>query len=758
MAGAGSTTSSLTSTSHTLTHAPMASASSDMPPPPEGLAALLSSMQVANRHQFMRPPRTTPTASLYLAKDTLDAFAGQVSDEQQARLRDANRKRKRGGGDLDRADVLKVRKLHVDGFETSQVWQQAKRIINSTLSESLAALEELQEDGEVLDGEQNGNAKMLEFGKDGFEVGSDGDSEDDSDASRSSPSDAESRDEEDVSAELSDEEGADVSDDDEDALEGDEEQEEGERDGEEEGSDADSDAGQYIEDPNGLNDGFFNIDEFNKQTQWFEDQDAKADPNTDVVSEDEDLDWHTDPMAPSKTKSKSTPSSSKRAGKEEITSDLENDEEDDDDEEGGPTFGDMDLDAPEGASDDEFGGDIEGDLEGRMDLTADDIFFKDFFARPPRKAQKGDNKRNRDYRPKQPKEYDVEAAMEGVKRDLFDDMSEGSGSEGALSDVEAGDPKARRSAHERRQAKITEEIRKLEAAMVKPKEWTLSGEAAAPDRPVNSLLEEDLEFEHAGKPVPVITEDVSESIEQMIKRRIIAQEFDEVIRRVPGSELPVNTRRGLVEVDDTKAKQGLAEMYEEEYVKNANPDSYVSQSDEKLRREEKEVEQMWRDISAQLDALSSWHYKPRPAGPSLTVVADVATVAMEDAQPTTAQGVSGGASTLAPQEVYRAGKATAGEGEVVPKSGLPVARQELSREDKVRRRRREKERIRKAGGGADAARGKAPPGKKAQERKETMADLRKGGVMVINRQGEIMDVDGNKPKAASTMSSGALKL
>ncbi|KAH8839864.1 hypothetical protein MCOR02_003261 [Pyricularia oryzae] len=755
MAGAGSTSSSMTSTSHTLTYAPgMAPASTS-----SELAArqgFLAALEAARRHKFLRPDQSTPKNSLDLAKDTLDAFAGQVCDEQDQRLRDANRKRKRA--EMDRSDVLKIRKLHIDGFETGQVWQQTKRIISSALSESHAVLQELEESGEVQDGsdEKASGAKVVEFGEDGFEVGSD-DSEEESDASGS----ASGSDDDEVSGVSEDESelenGIQGSDSEQDVTDGDmedmgdeddyEEEEDYEEDGPEE---------EYVEDPHGLNDGFFSLENFNKQTQWFEDQDARADPNTDVVSDEEDLDWHADPMAQkpkSKADKKEKPSSKSRKShrEEEPPSDLEND--DDDDDEQGPTFGDMDLDAPEGASDDEFGENVNTGNDN--ELTADDIFYKDFFAPPAKKAKKGDNRRNKDYRPKQPREYDVEAAMEGVKRDLFDDMSEGSGSEDELSEVEAGDPKARKSAHERRQAKITEEIRKLEAALVKPKEWTLAGEAAAPERPVNSLLEEDLEFEHVGKPIPVITEEVSESIEEMIKRRIIAQEFDEVIRRLPGSDLPANTRRGLVEVDDTKAKQGLAEIYEEEYVKNANPDTYVSQSDEKLRKEEKEIEQMWKEVSAKLDALSSWHYKPKPAAPSLTVVSDVATVAMEDAQPTTAQGVNGGASMMAPQEVYKAGKETAETGEVVSKSGLPVARQEMSREEKIRRRRREKERIRKSGGGSE---GKKPVGKKAQERKQTMSDLRKGGVMVINRQGEIMDVDGNKPKASKAVSSGSFKL
>nr|5O9E_B Chain B, Putative U3 small nucleolar ribonucleoprotein protein [Thermochaetoides thermophila DSM 1495] len=128
---------------------------------------------------------------------------------------------------------------------------------------------------------------------------------------------------------------------------------------------------------------------------------------------------------------------------------------------------------------------------------------------------------------------DVERAEQDVRRDLFDDLSEHEDSEDALSDASAGDPKSRKSAHERRQAKIAEQIRKLEAELVAKRAWTLAGEATAADRPVNSLLGEDMEFDHVGKPVPVVTEEVSESIEELIKRRILAGEFDEVLRRRP---------------------------------------------------------------------------------------------------------------------------------------------------------------------------------------------------------------------------------
>lgn len=741
---AGSSNSSMTS--NTATHAPAlaflsAFTDSSRPTGAAEMLALLDTIRSGNRHGLLQASPAIPNASLQLAKATLDAYAAQVSDEQQERLREANKKRKRQGGG-NAADVLKIRKLHIDGFESGQVWQQARRIIDSTLQDSKDVLQDLEESNKVG---TNGETKALEFDEDGFEIDSEEEGSELGEGSGDEELDSEVSDEDDLEEGLEAEDDVDMDEtsevnglhydeDFDDELEDEEDEEDGE---------------ELVEDPDGLNDGFFSLASFNKQTQWFEAQDARADPTTDQASDDEEVDWHADPMSAQPNTSKK---SKKGGDDDEMPSDMEDDE--DDEELGGATFGDMDLDAPEGASDEEEG--FEDDLEDGDDTNANDVFYKDFFAPPQRKGS-GDRKpRKSNYRPSAPNEQDMERAMADVRRDLFEDESEREDSDDALSDVSAGDPRARKSAHERREAKLAEEIRKLEAANVAKREWTMAGEAKAVDRPMNSLLEQDLDFEHVGKPVPVITAAVSESIEDMIKRRILAQEFDEVLRRRPGSdEFGHAHRRGLVDVDDSKNKQSLAEIYEEQAVKDSNPDTYVSKSDEKTKKEEKEVEQLWKEVCGKLDALSSWHYRPKAAAPSLTVVSDVATISMEDAQPATAQGVSGGDQTLAPQEIYKAGKDTAEKGEVVAKSGLPVARQEMSREEKLRRRRREKERIRKSGS-VDS--NQKPKSAKAQAKKDTLGDLRKAGVKVINKKGEVVDMDGNKARGTAAVSSGNFKL
>ncbi|KAH6604808.1 u3 snornp [Trichoderma cornu-damae] len=718
------------------------------------LLALLESLRPEKRHVFLQPNDALSTGSLNVVKETLEGFAAEVGEEQEVSLKESRKRKRGGGGRGEDIDVLKLRKVYVDGFETEQVWQQARRIIGSVLRFSGGLLDELEEEGEVVAGGQQGDG-------DNNEDEVEGDEEDGGEE------------EEERDADLSEGHWEDLEDGDEDEDEGDEDEDEdidqlengiqgglNEDDGEEEDDD-EEDAEEYAEDPDGLNDGFFNLDEFNRQSRYFEEQDARGDPNTDRASDDEEIDWDADPLTEAQGGSKKSSRRKLEDDDEDPLQDDDGGEEDDDEEEDGPTFGDMALDAPEGDSEDEAMNDEAMDDEG-MDLNANGIYYKEFFAPPPRKSKGGKPKKSVRFQPEPPAEEDVDRAMADVRRDLFDDESEND-SEDALSDVSAGDPKSRRSAHERRQAKLAEEMRKLEAASVAKREWTLSGEAAAADRPLNSLLEEDLDFEHVGKPIPVITPEVTEGIEDMIKRRILAQQFDEVLRRRPDADaVPNGTRRGMIELDDSKPSKSLAEVYEEEHVKNANPDTYVSQSDEKLQREEKEVAALWKDVSARLDALSSWHYRPKPSAPTVSVVADVAAVAMEDAQPTTASAITGESSRMAPQEVYKAGGDNAARGEVVTSGGLPLARQEMSRQDKLRRRRRAKERMRKAGS-ADAASAasatangttKKTLSTRAKMQRDTIAELKKGGVKVINRKGEITDVEGKKAKVTAKIASG----
>ena len=692
---------------------------------PSSEEALVSTLS-ASPHTFLQPPPSLHAASLVLAKRYLDPLASTISEIQSLRQQESRRKRKRGEDGLQSyRQTLQLKQLYLDGFDIEQVWEQASRVLNASREEIERDLQDVLVDGqgdgmvevrEVGRHQDEEDMKLLRFDEDGFELSGSG--EEDYDV------------EDMVDGELSGDSAHEEGEENAEAVAALEEEDD--EDIEVDGLDVNDDEAPvdehtevYKPDPHGLNDGFFSIDEFNRQSAFLEQQDARGDPNDGAVSDEEDIDWDADPMAMS--------SSNKRAVAVNGTGEAGESEDDDED---GPTFGNADLNGD--SSEDEE--DIE-DL-GAMNNT-NDINYEDFFAPPPEKATKSNRKRAL---PKtqpatlpntQTDPEDIQRTISAVRRDLFDDELSAQAESEPPSDLDPGEPKSRKSNHERRQAKLAEEIRRLEAANVAKREWTLAGEARAADRPINSLLEEDLDFERAGKPVPVITNEVSEDIEALIKRRILAKEFDEVIRRRPDSlATGSSVRRGRFELDDTKPQQSLAEMYEAEHLQAVDPDGFVDKRDEKLKKEHAEIEHLWEDISGKLDALSNWHYKPKPQQPSITVVADVPTISMEDARPS-AGGAVGGNSMLAPQEVYKAGEEKSKD-DIVPKSGVPVAREEMSREEKLRRRRREKERIKKAGG--LVVKGKV--GKAAQEKSQVASDLKKGGVKVIGKKGEVRDVEG----------------
>ncbi len=136
------------------------------------------------------------------------------------------------------------------------------------------------------------------------------------------------------------------------------------------------------------------------------------------------------------------------------------------------------------------------------------------------------------------------------------------------------------------------------------------GEATSRTRPQNALLEEDLEFERVMKTVPVITEDVVQGLEERIKARIQDSQFDDVVRKRPVDDKPFLPSR-FFELQDTKSKQSLAEIYEDEYTAAKTGGPAGEDRDGKLKKEHDEINKLWENICSRLDALSNAHFTPK---------------------------------------------------------------------------------------------------------------------------------------------------
>jgi len=206
------------------------------------------------------------------------------------------------------------------------------------------------------------------------------------------------------------------------------------------------------------------------------------------------------------------------------------------------------------------------------------------------------------------------------------------------------------------------------------------GEASSRFRPHDSLLEEDLEFERIMKPVPVITEEVVLGLEDRIKARILEGRFDDVVRKRPVDDKPFLPSR-LFELQDTKSKQSLAQIYEDEYTATQSGGVAGEDRDGKLAAEHEEITRTWETISSKLDALSNAHFTPKAPTATISTVTNVASTSLESALPTS----NTVASALAPEEIYeRSSSDLRARGELSPKQKR-AARNKLKKAKKSAR-------------------------------------------------------------------------
>jgi U3 small nucleolar RNA-associated protein MPP10 len=368
-------------------------------------AAAHSSLLAASPVAFLEPTSKLNASFLAAAKRYLDPVAAGISESQTQRQKDL-RKRKRGADYDDDIKVLSLKKVHLEGFGVHQVFEQMRKIVEAAADEIELSLPEQEEEGAVAigddeDGDEDEELEDAEeyhsessLGEQGVDWEYDG-VDDDEDEDAEAEAEAEAMDgEQEYDVEMEDEEDGIFSD-------------------EDEGREP---AAIYQPDPNGLNDGFFSIDDFNKQSSFLEQQDQRGEG---ADSENEEINWEADPMTDGQANG------------------LSADASDDDSDGSGPTFGNVDLNAPEGDSDADNDLDLDGLDEG---MQANNVMYQDFFAPPAQKANgKGKPKGHRKFANEEPTkaeeiEEDVEAVAARVHRDLFED-DDGTDSEGDLSDV-----------------------------------------------------------------------------------------------------------------------------------------------------------------------------------------------------------------------------------------------------------------------------------------------------------------------------------
>ncbi|KAG0657281.1 U3 snoRNP protein [Maudiozyma exigua] len=528
---------------------------------------------------------------------------------------------------------IAIDELTVDGLDASQVWWQTKMVLDNVEGDLMERIHSLKDAMNPVENEESDDDSIEDNENEQLDEASEEELDNTEDVDELEEND---EDESEIIEGKDDYVDSGVEDNlqDEELEEKDEEEEEVEQ--------------SQPEDADGVNDQFFNIEEFNRQTLAQENN-------------------------------------------------LDEDDQDDDDEEV----------------------DYFADLPSEEDEEAD--YYEDFFDKPKTITKKM-GKKNVDNEEEGDSENDNGfSAMNSVKLDLFEDADE------EEDDIEGNETSntEKLSTYQKQQLEIQKQIEQLETEAIAEKKWALKGEVRAKERPEDALLTEDLEFERTAKPVPVITTDVTESLEEMIRKRIKEFNFDDLQRKTI-NDFTQRGQRQQVEISDVKSSKSLAEIYADD-AQGVSNENAIS---EELQKSHEEITELFNNISYKLDVLSSAHFVPRPAKKSLEVRVETAAITMEDAQPLSMSS----ASTLAPQEVYKSGKAD-NDNEIRLKNGTVMSRDELTREDKNRLRRSVKRKR--------AKNMSKLPSKKKSKKDDVIETLaRAKNITVINKSGEKHDVKG----------------
>lgn len=177
------------------------------------------------------------------------------------------------------------------------------------------------------------------------------------------------------------------------------------------------------------------------------------------------------------------------------------------------------------------------------------------------------------------------------------------------------------STFQKQQARLKRTIAELEEENVAGKDWTLRGEINAGARPQDSLLQEDLEFEHVAKMAPTITPEVTEGLEELIRKRIKDRAWDDV-ERIPEEVIQAQLKEkakkitAAVALDDGKSKLSLAEQYEADFEAAAARKAKADLKDEGLLDEatkaaHEDIRRMFGKLCKTIDELSQNKFAPR---------------------------------------------------------------------------------------------------------------------------------------------------
>lgn len=189
------------------------------------------------------------------------------------------------------------------------------------------------------------------------------------------------------------------------------------------------------------------------------------------------------------------------------------------------------------------------------------------------------------------------------------------------------------STFEKFQQKMNRQIEELEEENVSEKPWTMTGEVSSKERPINSLLEEVIEFDVLTRPAPIITEQVTNDLEQRIQKRI----YEELWNDPQKPTIDIKSTKTLPELSGEKSKKSLSQIYEDEYHSPVTKNNDTNT-----------VKELWIKLSRQLEVLSHFYYVPKAEKISKTHDDNTPALMLEEAIPMFVSD----SQILAPEQVY----------------------------------------------------------------------------------------------------------
>lgn len=230
----------------------------------------------------------------------------------------------------------------------------------------------------------------------------------------------------------------------------------------------------------------------------------------------------------------------------------------------------------------------------------------------------------------------------------------------------------KKSEFELRQQRLKQQIEKLEEKTLSDAPWQLKGEVDALRRPQNSLLEEVVDFDLTSRPPPIITEQTTVTLEDIIRRRIKDKAWDDVVKKEKPIDDQLSFRKTEV-LEQAKTKLSLAQVYEAEYLKQKQALSGEIE-EEKEPESHTEIRDAMNKLFAKLDALCHYHYTPKAPQAEVKIVSNTPAISMEEVAPV----ATSDAALLAPEEVKKKRK------------GELISKEERTSTDKNRERRKKK--------------------------------------------------------------------